>query len=169
VVARKSPVVVASGRHRRGSQRLGQALAWLLLSLTMISCAIPPASQTTAARPLTPIAPAASPEAHEAGAQLYRQYCAVCHGDEGRSSLAAPLDQHGHAWHHPDSILIQTIREGTTRTVELGMPEVPMPPFGTLLTLEKIHTLIAFFKASWTPEQQRLQWERTERADLHSP
>src|ERR687892_201160 len=40
VVARKSPVMVASGRHRRGSQRLGQALAWLLLSLTMISCAI---------------------------------------------------------------------------------------------------------------------------------
>jgi mono/diheme cytochrome c family protein len=119
--------------------------------------------------PADPIAPAASPEAHEAGAELYRQYCTVCHGDEGRSSLAGPLDQHGHAWHHPDSILIQTIREGTTRTVELGMPEVRMPPFRTLLTSEKIHTLIAFFKASWTPEQQRLQWERTERADLHSP
>lgn len=169
MAARKCAVVAASGRHRSRYQRPGRALVWLLLSLTMVSCATLPASQTSAARPLIPIAPAASPQAHEVGAQLYQQYCAACHGDEGRRSLAAPLDQYGHAWHHPDSFLIQTIREGTTRTVELGMPEVPMPPFGTLLTSEKIPTLIAFFKATWTPEQQRLQWERTERADLHNP
>jgi hypothetical protein len=59
------------------------------------------------------------------------------------------------------------IREGTSRARdELSLAEVPMPSFGALLTPEEIRTLIAFCKAAWTPDQQRVQWERTERADL---
>jgi mono/diheme cytochrome c family protein len=114
-----------------------------------------------------PIAAASAPEVLAAGARSYQQYCAACHGEEGRSSVAAPLDQHGHAWHHPDSFLIQTIRQGTLRVqADLGTPDVAMPPFEGILTPEDILTLITFFKASWTPEQRQHQWDRTVRADF---
>jgi hypothetical protein len=46
------------------------------------------------------------------------------------------------------------------------MPDVAMPPFEAVLTPEEIRILIAFFKASWTPDQRQLQRERTQRADL---
>jgi mono/diheme cytochrome c family protein len=114
-----------------------------------------------------PIAATSSPEVLAAGVRLYQLYCSPCHGDEGRSGVAAPLDEHGHAWHHPDSFLIHTIRQGTGRSqADLSLPDVAMPPFEAILTAEDILTLIAFFKASWTPEQQQLQWDRTVRADF---
>jgi mono/diheme cytochrome c family protein len=148
-------------------ERQGQAWVALLCCLLMTGCAMVPPRQTTLAPPRAPIPAASAPEALTAGARLYQRHCAPCHGDEGRSGVAAPLDQYGHAWHHPDSVLTQTIREGTSRTrADLAMPDVAMPPFGAILTSEDIRALIAFFKASWTPDQQRLQWERTERADI---
>jgi mono/diheme cytochrome c family protein len=168
-------------RGGRGSGRvvghkwLGQALAGLLLCMVMIGCATAPSLQPTAAPSPPPfmdslpgpIAAASAPEVLDAGARSYQQYCAPCHGEEGRSSVAAPLNQHGHAWHHPDSFLIQTIREGTHRPqTDLTMPDIAMPPFGAVLTPEDIHTLIAFFKASWSPEQRQHQWDRTVRADF---
>ncbi len=126
-----------------------------------------PPRQSPPAPPRTPIPAASAPEALAAGAHLYQRHCVACHGEGGRSGIAAPLDQYGHAWHHPDSFLTQTIREGTSRAgAELSLPEIPMPAFGALLTPEEIRTLIAFCKAAWTPDQQRVQWERTERADL---
>jgi S-disulfanyl-L-cysteine oxidoreductase SoxD len=101
------------------------------------------------------------------GARSYQQYCAACHGEAGRSGVAAPLDQHGHAWHHPDSFLIQTIRQGTLRfQADVSMPDLAMPPFEGILTPEEIYTLIASFKASWTPDQKRHQWDLTVRADF---
>jgi mono/diheme cytochrome c family protein len=165
----------AGGGRFRGHERLGQALAGLLLCLIVIGCATAPSSQPTAApspQPFMaslpgPIAAASAPEVLAAGARSYQQYCAACHGEEGRSSVAAPLDQHGHAWHHPDSFLIQTIRQGTLRVqADLGTPDVAMPPFEGILTPEDILTLITFFKASWTPEQRQHQWDRTVRADF---
>jgi mono/diheme cytochrome c family protein len=141
-------------------------MAWLLFCMALAGCAMAPARQETLKPSKAPISPASSPEVLAAGARLYHQHCVHCHGGEGTGSLAAPLDQHGHAWHHPDSVLMQTIIEGTTRS-DLSMPDLAMPPFGAILTAEDIQLLIACAKASWTPEQQQLQWERTERADLH--
>jgi mono/diheme cytochrome c family protein len=159
--------IARSGRCS-GPWPLAQVLAGLLLSMMLGGCAMAPSPPTAVAPPLTPIASATSPEALAAGARLYQQHCAACHGTQGSSGFATPLDQHGHAWHHPDSMLLQTIRAGTSRSAaDQTMAEVTMPPFGAILTPEEIHTLIAFFKASWTPEQQRIQWERTVRADLH--
>jgi mono/diheme cytochrome c family protein len=166
-----------------GHAWLGQVLAGLLLCLVVIGCAMAPPPQPTAANPRGqtavpspqpfmaslpgPIAAASAPDALAAGLHSYQQYCAACHGEEGRSSVAAPLDEHGHAWHHPDSFLVQTIRQGTHRVqADLGTPDVAMPPFEGILTPEDIHTLIAFFKASWTPDQRQHQWDRTVRADF---
>jgi mono/diheme cytochrome c family protein len=154
---------------RRGARcQLRQTMAWPLLCLVLAGCAMVPAGQTTVPRPTAPISPATSPEELEAGTRIYQRHCAHCHGEVGRAGLASPLDQNGHAWHHPDSILTQTIMEGTTRS-DLAAPDVAMPPFAAILGPTEIHTLIAFFKASWTLDQQRHQWERTERADIQMP
>jgi mono/diheme cytochrome c family protein len=158
--------VAGRGRARR-HERVRQVWAALLCGVIMTGCAMAPPRQTPLAPPPVPIPAASAPEALAAGARLYQQHCAPCHGDEGRSGLAAPLNQYGHAWHHPDSVLTQTIREGTSRSqADLALPDLVMPPFGPILTPEEIRTLIAFCKAAWTPDQQHHQWERTERADL---
>jgi mono/diheme cytochrome c family protein len=158
---------VGDGRCCRDHGQLGRALAGLLLCLVITGCAMAPSRQMTITPPQTPIAAASTPEALAVGARLYQQYCVHCHGTEGKSSIASPLDQYGHAWHHPDSFLTQTIREGTTPArPDLAIPDVAMPSFEAVLTAEEIHILIAFFKTSWTPDQQQLQWERTQRADL---
>ena len=162
------PQPMACGRPRSSHWLWDQVIAGLLLGLVLAGCAMAPSSPTSGAPPKTPIASAASPEALAAGAHLYQQHCAACHGAEGSSGFATPLNQHGHAWHHPDSILLQTIRDGTTRAAaDQTMTDVTMPPFKAILAPEEIRTLVAFFKASWTPEQQRIQWDRTVRADLH--
>jgi mono/diheme cytochrome c family protein len=162
------PQPMACGRPRSSHWLWDQVIAGLLLGLVLAGCAMAPSSPTSGAPPKTPIASATSPEALAAGAHLYQQHCAACHGVEGSSGFATPLNQHGHAWHHPDSILLQTIRDGTTRAAaDQTMTDVTMPSFKAILAPEEIRTLIAFFKASWTPEQQRIQWERTVRADLH--
>ena len=163
---RKRRGAVGSGQFS-GRERLVQVLAGLLLCLVVTSCAMAPSSQPTMAAARGPIAAASSPEMLDAGTYLYQRSCAPCHGEEGRSGIATPLDQHGHAWHHPDSVLIQTIREGTIQAqADLSLPDLVMPPFEGILTLEEIRTLIASFKASWTPDQQRVQWDRTVRADF---
>jgi S-disulfanyl-L-cysteine oxidoreductase SoxD len=162
----RNPQYAAWGIRHRGHSRLGQTIAWLLLGLAVVGCAMAPPGPTSLARPTAPIPPAASPEELAAGTHLYQQYCAHCHGEVGRAGLASPLDQNGHAWHHPDSVLTQTIIEGNTRS-DLAAPDVAMPPFGAILSPTEVRTLIAFFKAAWTPDQQRFQWERTDRADIH--
>jgi mono/diheme cytochrome c family protein len=69
----------------------------------------------------------------------------------------------GHAWHHPDSVLVQMIAEGINR------PTGVMPPFGHVLRPDEVRTLIAFIKTFWTPAQQQFQQERTQRADVEAP
>lgn len=114
------------------------------------------------------IAPASTPEAIDVGAQLFQRYCIGCHGEKGQGGLASPMDQTGHAWHHPDSVLSLMIMEGTPRAEpDVSILDVSMPPFEAVLSPEEIRSVIAFIKTLWTPEQRQLQWERTERADFH--
>lgn len=127
----------------------------VVLLLGLAACVNPLARQAA----MTP------PEALVAGGRLAQQYCVRCHAEGGTDGPASPVDLTGqawtgHAWHHPDSVLVQMIAEGISR------PTGVMPPFGTVLRPEEIRTLIAFIKTFWTPEQRQLQQERTQRADL---
>ncbi|CAK0756256.1 hypothetical protein WCLP8_2730002 [uncultured Gammaproteobacteria bacterium] len=47
-----------------------------------------------------------------AGAGVYADHCASCHGVklQGQAGVAPPLDQRGQAWHHPDGALLLRIR-----------------------------------------------------------
>lgn len=67
-----------------------------------------------------------------AGAAIYADACAACHGGalegqqdwqirmENRRLPAPPHDQSGHTWHHPDKLLIDIVTRGTAAIVGRG-------------------------------------------------
>ena len=93
------------------------------------------------------------------GAQVFAENCAVCHGDnaEGRVSdwrqrlddgslPAPPLNGSAHAWHHPNSVLLQVINKGGT---PFGGT---MPAFVDVLEKPDKLAVIAYFQNFWSDE-----------------
>lgn len=96
------------------------------------------------------------------GKALYKQFCASCHGINGEGQFpdrpllpdvtgrfgAPPHNGNGHTSHHPDSWLIEYVRDGG---VSLQNPEVyyPMPAFGDQLSDGQIAQVIAYIKTIW--------------------
>lgn len=109
---------------------------------------------------------------YELGQTVYITHCAACHGVNGEGQFpdaplvpdstgrygAPPHDPTGHTWHHDDALLVRYTLEGG-----MGDPArfYPMPAFGDVLTDAEVVAVIAYIKTMWTPEQQRLQRERT--------
>ena len=69
---------------------------------------------------------------------------------------APPLNGTGHAWHHPQKVLIDVIKNGTAR---LGGN---MPPWKDRLSDQEIEDIIAWFKAQW-PDELYAAWDRMNR------
>lgn len=102
------------------------------------------------------------------GRQLYLKNCTVCHGLNAEGSPdwrerdadgkfpAPPLNGTGHAWHHPQSALMDTIKNGTQR---LGGN---MPPWKDRLSDEEIELIILWFQSKW-PAQLYEAWQRMDR------
>ena len=88
------------------------------------------------------------------GEPLYRQNCAVCHGQNGEATLnwkqtddngnypPPPLNGTAHTWHHDLDLLRRTIREGGARLGGL------MPGFEDRLNANEIDSIIAFSSPS---------------------
>ena len=105
------------------------------------------------------------------GERIYAANCAACHGPSAEGEYpdapqqpgpdglfgAPPHDETGHTWHHPDDLLWQIIRDGSS--VE-GFKE--MPAFGTALTDEEIEAVLAYIKTLWTDEQRDIQAEMSQ-------
>lgn len=104
--------LIGSGAGKRRA-----ALAWVLLM-----GAVWPVS----AQSLAPDRASTDPRLVAVGKKLYRHNCAVCHGWNAEGTVAdwatpgpdgklppPPLDGTAHAWHHPKSGLMLTIRQGT--------------------------------------------------------
>ncbi len=96
-----------------------------------------------------------------AGATVYREHCANCHGrrlqgqalwqlqDERAHQRAPALDDTGHAWQHSDEELFQITRSGRLP----GMPAdvvSRMPAASLKLDDAQILQVLAFMKARWT-------------------
>jgi len=94
-----------------------------------------------------------------AGAQVFAQNCAECHGDNAQGTVvdwkqrlpngffpAPPLDGSAHAWHHPRSTLLQVIDYGGE---DLGGS---MPAFNDVLSDEEKLSAIAYFQNFWSNE-----------------
>ncbi len=98
-----------------------------------------------------------------AGASLYAQHCAACHGaelagdenwqetDEDGLLRAPPHDETGHTWHHPDRLLFEITKFGTEAVVGGGYKS-NMQGFGDILTDAQILSVLAYIKSTW-PER----------------
>ena len=102
------------------------------------------------------------------GQELFAQNCASCHGDEGvgenpRSPkggvkdngvyLAPALNGTGHMWHHPNTMLFNTVKHGSIAK-DSPAKDSPMKGFEGRLTDEEIVSVIQYLKSLWPQEIQ---------------
>lgn len=92
------------------------------------------------------------------GGKLFQQNCAVCHGtmaegapnwqkmDANGKFPPPPLNGSAHAWHHPQTVLVDTIKNGTAK---LGGN---MPAWKDKLSDDEINAIIAWFQSKWSDE-----------------
>jgi len=102
------------------------------------------------------------------GELLYEQQCAACHGinlegqpnwrqrnDDG-TLPAPPHDATGHTWHHPDQMLFDITKYGTTAFVGEGYKST-MIGFGDKLEDEEIWAVLSYIKSRWPKKIQDAQ------------
>ena len=111
---------------------------------------------------------AIAPALLQRGRELYLKNCTVCHGINAEGSPdwrhrdadgkfpPPPLNGTGHAWHHPQRALMDTIKNGTQR---LGGN---MPPWKDRLSDAEIELIILWFQTQW-PDQLYEAWQRMDR------
>ncbi len=93
------------------------------------------------------------------GANLYRENCVQCHRDNAQGTPdwhkkdasgnypPPPLNGTAHTWHHPKSLLLELIRDGSKI----------MPAFGATLSDEEITDIIHWFQSLW-PDEVYSSW-----------
>ncbi len=105
-----------------------------------------------------------------AGAALYLENCAECHGgalegaenwqdsqDDG-TYLPPAHDDTGHTWHHSDKVLFDYVKLGGEELFK-DYPDIVsnMPGFGDVLSDTDIWAIYAYIKSSWSPESREWQ------------
>lgn len=108
------------------------------------------------------------------GRQIYTNNCAACHGAQLKGQAdwrirqangrlpAPPHDKTGHTWHHPDTVLIDIIKNGLVpgKTAPPGYVS-DMPAYGKSLNDPDIAAVLAYIKSSWPPKVLTAQKEVT--------
>ena len=123
------------------------------LALLLIACGSSGSSDADVIDSRYPIE--IEPKKVAAGAGLYAQNCAICHGDNtGRSPIpgAPPHTVDGHTWHHQDRLLVQWILDG----VPSGLV---MPKFRGALTEDETISVLAYIKTFWPEDVAKRQTE----------
>ena len=99
-----------------------------------------------------------------AGAALYTQHCAACHGAnlEGQPDWrrrlpngrlpAPPHDASGHTWHHPDKLLFGITKHGLVPPYAPAGYASDMPAFAGVLSDAQIRAVLAYIQSRW-PKQ----------------
>lgn len=107
------------------------------------------------------------------GETVYAQECASCHGanlegqpdwknkNEDGSFRSPPHDETGHTWHHPDSVLLDSIRLGGERLGGTMTGMSNMPAFSQTLTDDEITAVLTYIKSTWSDDIRLTQWEQT--------
>ncbi|MEM9343238.1 MAG: c-type cytochrome [Pseudomonadota bacterium] len=111
----------------------------------------------------TPAIPFQDASRVAAGAELYADHCAGCHGAELQGAPlwqypdvegympAPPLNGSGHTHDHSDLILFQTVKLGPEATVCTNRRS-RMGGYAGVLSDEDISSVLAFVKSTWPPE-----------------
>ena len=104
------------------------------------------------------------------GGVLYQQNCARCHGKQAEGTAnwrqpgkdgklpPPPLNGSAHTWHHPGTVLVDVIKNGTQR---IGGN---MPAWRDKLTEQQIQDIIVWFQAKW-PDEIYAAWYRHDRGE----
>lgn len=104
----------------------------------------------------------ATPDHVAQGREVYLRECAECHGEFGQGYAAhpgaPPLDETGHAWHHPDQQIYGWIVNGKLAVAGEGMPAL-----GDRLSDQEVKAVIAYLHSLWTEEQLETQQDVTTR------
>ncbi|SEO09791.1 c-type cytochrome [Palleronia pelagia] len=111
-----------------------------------------------------------------AGAQLYAENCASCHGAnlEGQADWrspgpdgrlpAPPHDETGHTWHHGDAMIFAYTKQGGAEAMKAaGIEDFDsgMPAFGDILSDQEIWDIMAYIKSTWPERVRDAQSART--------
>ncbi len=112
----------------------------------------------------------------EAGAALYAENCASCHGEnlEGEPNWrsakedgtlpAPPHDETGHTWHHGDALLFDYTKlggQGALAASGVADFKSGMPAFGEILEDQEIWNILAYIKSTWPERAREVQEART--------
>jgi len=96
-----------------------------------------------------------------AGALLYAENCASCHGAD-LEGAPPPHDASGHTWHHTDTqIFTYTKLGGAGAMAKSGVNDFNsgMPAFEDVLTDEEIWAVLNFIKSTWPQKIRDAQSE----------
>jgi mono/diheme cytochrome c family protein len=111
-----------------------------------------------------------------AGAALYAENCASCHGAElegqpdwrspGEDGVlpAPPHDARGHTWHHDTPLLLEyTLKGGQAALEARGVKgfKSGMPAFEETLSEDQVLDILAFIRSTWPERVQAAQSART--------
>lgn len=111
----------------------------------------------------------------EEGEVLYQANCAACHGadlsgtpdwktrNEDGSYPPPPHDSTGHTWHHPDSLFVDIVANGS------DFEQSRMPAFGEQLTEADILSILEFLKSNWGDRERAFQAEVTANDEAAQP
>lgn len=106
------------------------------------------------------------------GRAIYDRHCAECHGAQGKGPVgdwrirdaegkfpAPPLDDSAHAWHHPTTVLLEVVREGSPQG------QGNMPAWKEKLSEQDMQDVVAYIKSLWSDQAYQL-WLKMEQQSL---
>lgn len=106
------------------------------------------------------------------GRVIYDKHCMECHGENGKGQPGdwrvrdadgkyppPPLNDDAHAWHHPTTVLMEAIRDGSPGG------EGNMPAWKGKLSEQEMQDVVVFIKSLWSDPVYRL-WMRMEQQSL---
>lgn len=127
----------------------------------------PPGAVATAPAPMQ-LDPLISVESVAAGARLYMENCAICHGPEAQGhpdwgnpkvpAAAPPLNGTGKEWKRSKREMIAFVKQGVKKD---GVPV--MPAWDDRLKDKEIEEIISWFQALWPPDVYA-RWQKANSA-----
>jgi len=106
------------------------------------------------------------------GLAVYKRHCEECHGVAGKGLPGdwrvrdaegryppPPLDDSAHVWHHPTTVLLEAIRDGSPQGAG------NMPAWKGKLSEQEMQDVVAYIKSLWSDQVYRL-WLKMEEQSL---
>jgi mono/diheme cytochrome c family protein len=132
------------------------AAAFAVLAMTIgCSSAASTESATPADKHVRPAA-AASPAMLDRGRDIYKAYCAACHGDTGRGDGPGAGVMKPPPRDHTDRAYMGTLTDGDlAKTIQMGgaMKGKPLMPSNPQIKGEDLAALVAYTRSLSTPQR----------------